>query len=106
MSEVVEMGFPIEWHFQEDLVARYATNMIVQRTENEFIISFFEIKPPVFLGSPEEIAEQAKGIKSVRANCVAQIIVASGKMSSFIEALDRNFKRSQTENDNAETESK
>lgn len=101
-EEKGQLGFPIEWSFPDDLVARYATNMIVQRAENEFVISFFEIKPPVLLGSPDEIVEQAKNIKSVRANCVAQIIVAEGKMASFIEALQRNFNRTQEEGDNKE----
>ena len=93
-----------EWNIPDDIVARYATNMVVQRTEHEFIISFFEVKPPLFLGSPEEIIEQTKKLDSVRANCVAQVIVAADKMPSFIEDLETNLKRSQGPNeDNGES---
>lgn len=84
---------PVEWHVPDDLVARYATNMIVQRAENEFIISFFETKPPLLLGTPEEVAEQARQLTAVRATCVAQIIVAANKMPAFVDALQRNLSR-------------
>lgn len=89
-----QLEFPIEWNIPDDIVARYATNMIIQRGENEFFISFFEVKPPLILGTPEQIEEQARNIKTVQANCVAQVIVSMDKMPSFIEALDSGYKRS------------
>ncbi len=85
------LTFPVTWHIPDDLVARYATNMVVQRLENEYLISFFEIKPPIILGNPEEISEQAKDIKDIKATCVAQIIVAAEKMPNFIHTLEENF---------------
>lgn len=94
--------WPIEWNVSEDCVARYATNMVVQRSENEFFISFFEIKPPLLLGSVEEINAKAKQIKAVQANCVAQIIVAADKMPSFVEALQKNLERTRITLDNKE----
>jgi len=92
-DEKKQVEVPLEWNIPDNLVARYATNMIVQRAENEFLISFFEVKPPLFLGNPNEIIEQAKQIKSVRANCVAQIFVAADKMPSFVEALQRTLEK-------------
>lgn len=88
-----EIILPLEWDVPEGIVARYATNMVVQRAENEFIISFFEVKPPLILGNPDQIAEQAKKLKSIRAICVAQIIVAADKMPSFVEALQKTIKK-------------
>jgi hypothetical protein len=38
---------PIEWHVPDDLVTRYANNLLIQHTEHEFILSFFEILPPL-----------------------------------------------------------
>lgn len=89
-----QIELPLEWNIPDHIVARYATNMVVQRAEHEFIITFFEVKPPLLLGTPDEIIEQAKKLNVMRANCVAQIIVASDKMPSFVEALERNLKRS------------
>ncbi len=86
-----EVALPIEWSVSEAIIAKYATNMVVQRLENEFLISFFEMKPPILLGDPELIAEKLEGVKSAQANCVAQIIVAHNKLPSFIEALQKNY---------------
>lgn len=91
MSDENQVLLPIDWNVPDDLVARYATNMIVQRTKDEFIISFFEVKPPILLGKPNEIVEQAKYLNSVRANCVAQIIVSADRMPDFVKALERNL---------------
>jgi len=93
-SKAKALELSIDWSVPDNIIARYATNMVVQRAEHEYIISFFEIKPPVLLGSPDEIIEQAKKLKSMRANCVSQIIVAADKMPSFVDALVRNLKRS------------
>jgi hypothetical protein len=78
---------PIEWHFPEHIASRYATNLVVQSSQHEFIISFFEVRQPIVLGSPEERKAQLEQIKSVRAECVARIIVAAERMPEFIQAL-------------------
>ena len=83
----------VEWNIPDDIVARYATNMLVQRGENEYYISFFETKPPVLLGTPEQINKKVEGIKSLQANCVAQVIIAAEKLPSFIEALQDMLKK-------------
>jgi hypothetical protein len=84
---------PIEWYVPEDLVSRYANNIVVQYEEHEFIISFFEVRPPVLLGSSEEIKAKLEQVKSVRAECVARIIVAADRMPVFIEALQGNLEK-------------
>jgi hypothetical protein len=78
---------PVEWHSSEDIVSRYATNMVVQHSDQEFIISFFEARPPLVLGKPEEIEAKLSQMKSVRADCVARIIVSTGRMPEFVKVL-------------------
>lgn len=90
-EEAENEGIPIDWHFPEGLIKRYANNMLVQRLENEFVISFFEIVPPPIFGSPEERRKQADKVKSVRANCVASVVVSPMKMQAFIDAMQENF---------------
>ena len=58
------VNLPIEWNYPESIVSRYATNLVVQHTEHEFILSFFEVKPPVILGTAEEQKEKAQQFKS------------------------------------------
>jgi len=80
---------PIEWYFPEGLTSRYATNLVVQLTEHEFTLSFFELRQPVVLGSPEERKAKLAQIHSVRAECVARVIVSAGRMPEFLGVLQK-----------------
>lgn len=82
---------PIEWYVPDSIISRYATNMVVQHTGQEFIISFFDTKPPIIIGQPTK--EILDGLKSVRAECIARVIVSPTRMSQFIEVLQTNLAR-------------
>lgn len=82
---------PIEWHTPEGLISRYANNIIVQHTPQEFIVSFFETQPPLMLGNSEETAKQLKTMKSVRSLCVSRIIISPDRIGDFINALQTNY---------------
>lgn len=86
-SSIDAVQIPLSWTVPENIVARYATNLVVQRLENEFLISFFEVKPPILFGNPEQVIEQAKGIDQIKAVCIAQIFIATEKMPEFLRAL-------------------
>jgi hypothetical protein len=83
---------PVEWHIPEGIVSRYASNMVVQNTGQEFIVSFFELFPPLVFGTPSDL-EKAAQIESIRAECIARIIVSVDRMPKFIEALQTNLER-------------
>ncbi len=72
---------PIEWRIPDGAMTPFATNMLVQTIENEFKISFFEIKPHIRLNESEPIPS------SVKADCVASVIVTADRLPKFIEAL-------------------
>lgn len=76
---------PIRWHVPDNLISKYATNIIVQVSENEFVISFFELPPPLILNPAEDLPK----LDSVTAQCVARIIVANNKMPEFLDVLTR-----------------
>lgn len=84
----------IEWSSPENIISRYATNMVVQSTENEFIISFYEVRPPLLFGPPPEGVEPPS---VVRAECVARVIVSPGRMPNFVRVLQQQLERYQTE---------
>lgn len=84
---------PIRWVIPEGFVSLAATNLVVQHTEHEFVISFFQVPPPILLGEPEEIAKTVEAMKEVEAHLVARIIVASGRMGEFVTVLTQNFER-------------
>lgn len=82
---------PIEFVIPDGIVSRYATNMVVQHTEHEFIISFFEAENPFLLGSDEEKRAGLERIEKIRSICVGRIVVAPGHMQEFIEVLQQNL---------------
>ncbi len=96
-SIVQKKELPLEWHIPENIPVRYATNLVIQRLENEYLISFFEVLPPILLGTPEEIGEKLGTLNSVRANCVAKIIVSANKMPEFVSVMQRNLEKAITQ---------
>ncbi|MFQ5779444.1 MAG: hypothetical protein ACE5HN_01500 [Nitrospiria bacterium] len=87
--------FKVDFHIPENFTRRYATNMLIQHGENEFLISFFETYPPTFLVSPMDVEAKKKidDLKSVKANCIASIIVSDEKMPSFVKAMNDAYER-------------
>ncbi len=69
----------------------YATNITVQHTPHEFVISFYEARPPVILGSAEEREAQLQAIDHIYAHCVSRVTVAATRMEGFIKALQDNY---------------
>lgn len=92
MSEdIQQMLVPVDYDINEDTPRGYATNLVVQHTEHEFIVSFFNIEPPLVLGTPEEKQEQLAAIENVHAKCIARITINAGRMEEFIKALNENL---------------
>jgi len=93
-EEKETLELPVEWHVPDTVISRFVTNMVVQHTEHEFLISFFEIKPPI-LFTEESRREIQKIHASVRADCVARVVVAPERMGRFIEVLQENWEKYQ-----------
>ena len=86
-----ERALPIQWHVPDTIVPRFASNMVVQSFENIFKISFFEIKPEIHLIPPQTPES------SIRADCVASIIVTPDKLSQMVEVLQRQLKKPESD---------
>ena len=81
------VGVPIEYRYPDGQVALYSNFALVQWGTHECHISFFEIKPPILMGTPDEVREQVKGVEKVTGNCVTRVIVAKDFMPALIAAL-------------------
>ena len=88
-----DKNIPIEWHVPEGLPTVYANNVVVQHTDSEFIVSFFQAFPPLLLGDPEQVQKQVEALEAVRAQCVAKIVITPAKMETIIGALVQNYTR-------------
>ena len=87
--EIIKKGkeVPIKFNIPSTIITRFASNMVIQTFENEFKISFFEIKPEIRLDPSDEIPD------NVLADCVASVIVNANKLPSFIEILQKQVDR-------------
>ena len=81
------VGVPVDFHTPADFPSCYANNILVQHSDYEFTVSFFEMRPPVLLGSPEQNLEKLKGMEAIQAECVARIVVVPERVQDFIVAL-------------------
>lgn len=78
----------IVWHIPPDIKTTYVTNLTVQQTHDEFIVSFYEIVPPLVLRE-----EDLDKVPDVVAECVARFVVTPARMQTFIQALADSFER-------------
>ncbi len=92
-NERETIAVPMEMFIPDSLSTKYATNMVVQHTEHEFIIFFFEAQPPLVIGTPEEQKEALQKIKKVKAECVAKIVVAANRMPEFVNVFQTNLRQ-------------
>jgi hypothetical protein len=84
-EEYKEIRANLVFHIAEDIVGKYAHQMVVQTLENEVILSFFEVVPPFVLGSDED--QEKLAAAGIRAECVARIIFAKNRLPAFVKAM-------------------
>jgi len=78
---------PIKWNMPADIITRFTTNILVQTIENEFKLSFFEVKPPIRFSASEPKPTE------VVADCVASVIVTADRLPNFIRVLEEQLER-------------
>lgn len=82
--------------YPDDLDSHFVSNIVVQHQHDHFIVSFFEVWPPLILGeTAEERREALDAIQEVEAKCVARLVVTPARMREFIDTLSENWDRYQ-----------
>lgn len=76
---------PLHFVIPVGMTSRYAHHMIVQASDFEVTISFFELKAPPALGGVEIQREVLK--QGVTAECVARVTIAKARYADFIKAF-------------------
>jgi len=84
---------PLKFEVPDSIISRYATNFVAQHTPNEFVLSFYEVCPPVLLGSSEENRQQLEEMGYIAASCVARLILSPSGMRELIGVLEANLER-------------
>lgn len=84
----------LERTIPKDLTSYFVSDLAIQHDEDRFILSFFEIWPPLIIGeSEDERVEQLKKIDSLEVKCVARLVVSPSRMKLFKKAIDDNLKK-------------
>ncbi len=89
MENETHKEIPIEWVIPEGVIARYASNVVVQKTESNYLISFFEIQPPLIIGDAETINFNLSKIDKIAAKCVAQVYMSNEQIKAFYDLLHK-----------------
>ena len=85
---------PVRFVRDPSLRTAYATSMMVQATDQEFILTFFEARPPFILGNtPEERRLAATNIDAVEAVEVARVLITPDRVATFVDLLMQNMGR-------------
>ncbi len=78
---------PIDWRTPENFPSSYASNVFVQAGEYEIILSFFQTKLPLLIGTPEENKTKLEQLGAIPAECVGRIIINPDLVPKIIQAL-------------------
>lgn len=84
-SKTAPPNVTIDYQVPDDVPTHYATNIVVQYSEDVFVLSYFELRPPIILGDDKEKQRASSGIKSIPAVCVARVFVSTANMAKFAE---------------------
>jgi hypothetical protein len=76
---------PLHFLVPIGMTSRYAQHVIVQASEIDVTLSFFEVKAPIVLGDGDAQKEALKG--GITAECVARVTIARPRFADFVKAF-------------------
>lgn len=71
-----QIAKPIKWTIPDTIRTDHATHLIVQQQGSEFTLLFFEVRSPIFLGTPEEQVAAMQELENIEATCVSRIVMS------------------------------
>jgi len=76
---------PLRFLIPVGVTSRYAQHLIIQASDVDVTLSFFEVKAPIVL-DPEGQKQALKD--GVTAECVARVTIALARFGDFLKALN------------------
>jgi hypothetical protein len=80
-----QISKPIKWIIPESIRTDHATHLIVQQQGTEFTLLFFEVRGPLFTGTPEEQVAAMQRLENVEATCIARIVMSIENVPQAIQ---------------------
>lgn len=78
---------PILFNLPVEMPTVYATNIIVQMTEFEVVLSFYEAQSPLDTESFKTLDIETLQKNGVRADCVARVTIAKGRFENIANVI-------------------
>jgi len=82
-----QLAVKLEHHWDENTVTRFANEFTIQATQGACYLGFYEVNPPLLIGSPDEISEKVANIKSLPAKGVVRIVMPLEKMQEIVNTI-------------------
>jgi hypothetical protein len=90
-AEEESKDLEIDWATIEQLPPLYATNMVIQHTESEFIINLYQLLPPVIWGTEEQKRARIEEMSMIQTTPLARVVITADRMPGFVRALKKNL---------------
>ena len=87
-----EVALPVVWEMPTGFPAHYATHLVVQHTDEDFTITFWDLRPPVLIGTLDEKRKQVETLREVRPTPLARIVVSPRRMREFTQVMRDNLR--------------
>ena len=85
---------PVILKGSDQVATRMTTHVTVQFVGPYFLVSFFEMEPPLIMGEVDEANAEWRKVKGVEAHCVGRVAISQAQMGEVIEILQRNYQNS------------
>ncbi len=98
-EEVPGINVPVIWVGVEEAPLAFANQVLGQvGQQGEVVLTFGQLVPPAFVGSPEEVAKQAEQLPYVPTKTVARLVITRPGLDQLIEVLQKtveNYEKAQ-----------
>ena len=87
------MQLDIDFHFGSEIQAIPANQLAAMQDAHTVRLAFFDIRPPLLFGSSEQKEMEIRKIKSIRANCVAEIVIPLTNFPEFAAVIQEQLSK-------------
>jgi hypothetical protein len=93
MADEQDIALPLLWLDVDDAEISFVNQLVVQHHENDFILTFGHVAPPMLVGTPEENRRRAENIPYVPVKTVKRVGMTPDRMEQFIAVMVDNYRR-------------
>ena len=86
-----DIQLPLTWIGPEEVPIQLVNQMICQFNQDEFILTFGQMAPPLLLGTDEQKLEQAEQIAYVAVKPLARLAMTQARVRELIAVLEANL---------------